>query len=247
MKLIEQIEHRPYPLPGGFWVMRQVWNNLLFAHWPVPLEVMRPLVPSRLELDTYDGQAWIGVVPFYMSGVQVRGFFPVPTTSNFAELNVRTYVKVGDRPGVFFFSLDAASPLAVATARQWFHLPYFNARMSCLVQDEEVRYSSQRTHRNAPPAELSATYGPTGDIFTAKPGSLEDFLTSRYCLYAVDRRQNIYRGEIHHAPWPLQPAQAEITTNTMALAANIKLPDVSPLLQFSKRLEVVVWALRRVN
>jgi uncharacterized protein YqjF (DUF2071 family) len=247
MKLIEQTEHRPYPLAGGFWVMRQTWNNLLFAHWPIAPEVMRSLIPARLELDTYEGQAWVGVVPFYMTGVQVRGFVPVPATTNFAELNVRTYVKVGGRPGVFFFSLDAASPIAVATARQWFHLPYFNARMSIIPQGDKFSYFSHRTHRNAPPADFEATYGPTGEVFEAKLGSLEDWLTARYCLYAVDRRERVYRGEIHHLPWPLQRAEAAIKTNSMAQAGGIQLPDIPPLLHFSRRLEVLIWALRRVK
>lgn len=247
MTLLDQIEHRPYALAKGPWIMRQVWNDLLFAHWPVPPEVIRPLIPPQLELDTFDGQAWLGVVPFHMSGIRVRGLTPIPYTSAFAELNVRTYVAFNGRPGVVFFSLDAASPPAVMAARRWFYLPYFNARMPFRVQGDTVTYASQRTHRGAPPAEFAAAYGPTGPVYLPQPGTLDNWLTARYCLYTVDSRQRVFRGEIHHQPWPLQPAQAEITTNTMTQAAGISLPERPPLLHFSKRLDVLIWPLKVVG
>jgi uncharacterized protein len=247
LKLLQQIEHRPYALAEGSWIMRQVWNDLLFAHWPLPPEVIRPFIPPQFDLDTFDGQAWLGVVPFHMTGVRVRGLTPIPFTSHFAELNVRTYVSYGGRPGVIFFSLDAASPLAVMAARHWFYLPYFNARMPFRVKGDNVTYSSQRTHRGAPPAEFTATYAPTGPVFLAQSGTLEDWLTARYCLFTVDPRHRVLRGEIHHQPWPLQPAQAAITANTMAQAAGLTLPDKEPLLYFSKRLDVLIWPLKVVG
>ncbi len=247
MKLLQQIEHRPYALANGPWIMRQVWNDLLFAHWPLPPEVIRPLIPSQLELDTFEGQAWLGVVPFHMTRVRVRGLPPIPFIYHFAELNVRTYISFGGRPGVIFFSLDAASLPAVLAARRWYHLPYFKARMPFQVQGDNVQYASHRTHRGASPAEFAATYAPTGPVFTAQSGTLEDWLTARYCLYTVDPRQRVLRGEIHHQPWPLQPAQACITTNTMAQAAGITLPDKEPLLHFSKRLTVLIWPLKVVG
>ena len=247
MKLLEQVAHRPYPLVKGPWVMRQVWNDLLFAHWPVPPEVMRSLIPPQLELDTYDGHAWVGVVPFHMSGIRVRGLTPIPYTSAFAELNVRTYVTYQGRPGVVFFSLDAASPPAVLAARRWFHLPYFNARMVAQVEGDNITYSSTRTHRNAPAAEFAATYRPTGPVSYPKVGTIDNWLTARYCLYTVDPRQRVFRGEIHHLPWPLQPAEATVTKNMMAQAAGISLPDQPPLLHFSKRLDVLIWPLRLVG
>jgi uncharacterized protein YqjF (DUF2071 family) len=228
--------------------MRQVWNDLLFAHWPVPPEVMRPFIPPRLELDTFEGSAWVGVVPFHMTGVRLRAFPPVPYTHAFAELNVRTYVSFGGRPGVYFFSLDAASAPAVWAARNFFHLPYFNARMSFTVaEDATVTYSSTRTHRHAPPARLEATYGPTAPVFQAQPGSIEDWLTARYCLYTTGARRRVYRGEIHHLPWPLQRAQATLTENSLAGAAGITLPDRAPLLYFAKRLAVLIWPLQKVG
>lgn len=245
--LLEQAAHRPYPLQKGFWIMRQVWNDLLFAHWPVAPEMMRPLIPPSLDLDTFEGACWVGVVPFHMTNVQVRGLPPIPLTSHFAELNVRTYVVYQGRPGVYFFSLDAASAPAVWAARTFFHLPYFNARMPFKVEGDTVTYSSTRTHRNAPPARLEATYGPTGKIELATPGSIAEWLTARYNLLTTDARHRVYRGEIHHTAWPLQPAQADFKVNTLAQAAGIALPDQSPLLHFAKRLEVLIWPLHAVG
>src|SRR5262245_21709039 len=154
--------HRPWPLPSGPWVMAQVWQDLLFAHWPIETAALRALVPASLALDTFDGRAWLGVVPFRMSGVRLRATPALPWLSAFAELNVRTYVTAEGKPGVFFFSLDAANPVAVAAARRFFHLPYFRARMSCRPDGDGIHYASRRNHRGAPPAELRGSSRPLG-------------------------------------------------------------------------------------
>ncbi len=150
---LEQLAHRPWPLPAGPWVMAQTWHDLLFAHWPVPIATLRPHIPTCLAIDTFEGQAWLAVVPFRMSGVRLRGT-PAPWLSAFPELNVRTYVAADGKPGVWFFSLDAGNPLAVAIARAWFHLPYFRARMSCEERNDWIEYKSERTHRHHPPWPL---------------------------------------------------------------------------------------------
>lgn len=243
---LENIEHRPWPLPGGPWVMAQSWHDLLFAHWPVPREQLQRQIPDALEVDTWEGQAWVGVVPFRMSGVRLRGTPGVAGLSAFPELNVRTYVTAEDKPGVWFFSLDAANAIAVAVARRWFHLPYYRARMSCKGR-KWVEYASKRTHRGARTAELQAHYQAVGETFVPHAGSLEYFLTERYCLYAADGKGRIYRGEIHHGPWTLQPAEAELNVNTMAAAAGIVLPQSEPLLHFAKRQDMVAWAPRPVR
>lgn len=237
---LKVVEHRPWPLPSGPWVMEQVWNDLLFAHWPVSPETLRPLVPQQLPLDTYEGQCWIGVVPFWMSGVQPRGIPEIPGLSRFPELNVRTYVTLGGKPGVYFFSLDAGSRLAVWGARAFYHLAYFYAEMSVEPAGNEFAYRSSRRGSNA---ELRARYAPHSAIRLRAPGTLEHWLTERYCLYTAHRAR-IYRCEIHHAPWPLQDASAQISANTMASAAGIHLPHAPPLLHFSKRQEVLVWPLQ---
>ncbi len=244
MDFITSTQHRPWSKPNSPWVMFQIWHDLLFAHWPVPLEVMRARIPSTLELDTFDGAAWVGVVPFRMSCVRPRWLPAVPWLSAFPELNVRTYVTYGGKAGVYFFSLDAGNPVAVRIARSGFHLPYYDARMKCQSDtDEFVAYESVRTHRGAAPAEFRARYRPTGEIYRSEAGSLDHWLTERYALYTTNRRGEVLRGEIHHVPWPLQPAEAEIFTNTMTQPVGITLPDVSPVLHFARQLKVVVWPL----
>jgi hypothetical protein len=194
-----------------------------------------------LELDTFDRQTWVGVVPFWMSGVRPRGSPAIPGLSRFPELNVRTYVTFGGKPGVHFFSLDAASLPAVCTARALYHLPYFHAKMKAEAAGEEVLYSSNRRRANA---EFRGRYGPGAPAQARQPGTIERWLTERYCLYTV-HRGDVYRGEIHHVPWPLQDAHAEIEINSMAAAANIPLPDTRPWLHFARRLDVLIWPLRR--
>jgi uncharacterized protein YqjF (DUF2071 family) len=226
--------------------MAMSWHDLLFAHWPVDVAALRPLVPSALAIEVFDGAAWLGVVPFRMSGVRVRGLPALPGSGAFPELNVRTYVTVGGRPGVWFFSLDAASRLAVRTARSVFHLPYYDADMTCRADGDDVVYRSRRTHAGAPPAEFVARYGPTGAAFRATPGSLEHWLTERYCLYAARPDGGLLRGEVHHAPWPLQPARATIEVETTAAAAGLAVKVPAPHLLFARRLDVVGWAPERI-
>jgi uncharacterized protein len=243
---LDATSHRPWPAPSRPWVLAQQWHHLLFAHWPLPLATLRPLIPAGLEVDTFGGEAWVGVVPFRMMGVHRRGIPAAAWYSEFPELNVRTYVRVGDRPGVYFFSLDASSPAAVWTARRWAGLPYFRADMDVGHEGETIVYRSRRTHPGAPPAEFAARYAPVGAPFRADPSTLEHWLTERYCLYTVNDKGVPRRLEVHHAPWPLQPARAEITLNTMASAAGIALPNIPPICHFARRLDVVTWGPRRV-
>jgi uncharacterized protein YqjF (DUF2071 family) len=233
--------HRPWPLPARPWVMYQRWHDLLFAHWALPPDQVRPLVPRELELDTFDGKAWIGVIPFWMSHVRFRAMPPIPTASTFPELNVRTYVRLPkepDKPGVYFFSLDAASLLAVLGARAGAGLPYFWANMRAKVSETDVEYLSMR--RRGPAAQLIARYRAHGGVPTNKT-DLEQFATERYCLYTVGAGK-VHRIQIHHLPWPLQPAEAEFDVNTMAEASGLKLPPEKPVLQFAKFLEVYIFA-----
>lgn len=243
--ILAQTTHRPYPLPAGAWVMQQTWYNLLFAHWPVPVDALRAQVPAQLELDTFEGQAWLGVVPFGMRDVYPRYTFPVPGLSDFLELNVRTYVTMGGRPGVFFFSLDAANLPAVMIARAWYRLPYVHARMTMReTAGGWIDYESVRVHSGVPPAMFQGRYRPVGDVWLSTPGSLEAFLTERYCLYTVADGV-AYRGEIHHIPWPLQHAEAEIAVNTMAKPHGLRL-EGPPHLLFARRIATMEWPIRRV-
>lgn len=244
--IFDQTKHRPWPLPSGPWIMAQSWHDLLFAHWPVDAAVLRSHIPAPLEIDTFNGHAWLGIVPFSMSGVRLRWTPPVPGLSAFPELNVRTYVTAQGKAGVWFFSLDAASALAVAAARFSFHLPYFRARMQCSQADDWIKYESRRTHRGAPGAVLEGRYRAVGDRFEATRGTLEHFLTERYCLYSAASGR-IYRGEIHHPPWLLRAAEATFTRNSMTEAAGLALPAGPPLLHFARRQDMVAWAPYRVT
>ncbi len=232
--------HRPWPMPRAPWVMTQSWHDLLFAHWRVDVSALRQAVPEAFDLDLFDGDAWIGVVPFQMRNVGLRATPVLPWISAFPELNVRTYVRVADRPGVYFFSLDAARWLAVAAARALLNLPYYAADMTIEHRDGGVHYESAR--RTRPRAQFQATYEPVGAPFLALTGSIEYFLAERYCLYHHDRSGAPYRLDIHHAPWSLQSAHATITENTMASASHLMLNGAPPLLHFGRRQDVVTWA-----
>jgi uncharacterized protein YqjF (DUF2071 family) len=237
--------HRGLPLPGRPWAMGQTWTDLLFAHWPVEPAHMRRLVPAQLPLDVRDGRAWLGITPFEVRGLRPRGAPPPGPLARFPELNVRTYVDLDGMPGIWFFSLDAGSRAAVATARLTYRLPYFPARMRVVRSGGWIGYESERRGDGDQPA-LHARYRPTGAATRAAPGSVEHWLTERYRLYAADRRGRVWRGDIHHTQWPLQPAEADIACDPMA--APLGLPcDGPPLLHFACRQDVVVWRLERVR
>jgi uncharacterized protein YqjF (DUF2071 family) len=243
--LLLQTEHRPIPMPSGPWIMKQNWHDLLFAHWALSPEKIRPLVPRELELDLYDGKAWIAVTPFWMSGIRGHLAPPLPFFSKFCELNVRTYVRYKGVPGVYFFSLDAASLPAVLGARATYKLPYFHAAMLIRSSGESFEYSSSRLQEPRL-AKFHATYRPVSPPLVRERGSVEYFLTERYCLYTVHQGE-VLRAYIHHVPWHLQEAQAEIEINTMAEAAGVELPASQPLLHFSRSIEVLVWWPEKVG
>ena len=238
-QLLLKHAHRPFPLPSHPWVMTMSWEHLLFAHWEIPVSIMRDRVPPSLELDLWEGRAWIGLVPFQMNRVGPRGLNWLPWVSAFPEINLRTYVKKKGKAGVFFFSLDAANWLAVIAARIGFHLPYYWAQIHKTLDGPRVRYESTRWLGGE--ARLAVEFQPTGEITHAAPGSFDHFLTERYCLYAVDRRGQAYCSEVHHLPWPLQPAEVHFERNTMGAWMNLPLPDTRPVLHFARRLDVVAW------
>jgi uncharacterized protein YqjF (DUF2071 family) len=238
--------------------MAMNWHDLLFLHWPVPPESLRRLIPAGLELDLHpDGSgrpaAWLGIVPFTMTGVRARFTPALPWFGAFHEINVRTYVRVGRAdpgdsfPGVWFFSLDAANPVAVAVARHTFCLPYFSARMSLSHDGERVVYRSTRTHRGAAAASCGGSYRPIAPERQSTPGTLEHRLTERYCLYSACPRGSLYRADIHHAPWPLQTAEADVRMNTMSQQLALALPEIAPLAHFARRLDVAAWLPHRVE
>jgi uncharacterized protein YqjF (DUF2071 family) len=242
--ILDKTDHRPWPMPDSPWVMTQTWHDLLFAHWRVPVKELREKVPGEFELDLFENEAWLGIVPFRMTNVAPRGIPSVPGVSEFPELNVRTYVRVGDKPGVFFFSLDAGSSVAVATARTTLNMPYFDAAMKVENIGKAVRYQSAR--RSEPAAGLSVMYEPHDQVFRARKDTLEYFLTERYCLYHRDHSGRPYRLDIHHPPWRLQEATAAFERNSMAEAAGLRTSG-SPLLHFARRQDMVAWLPSRLE
>ena len=232
--------------PPGPWAMTQRWHDLLFAHWRCSATDLRGRIPAPLEIDTFDGTPWIGVVPFRMSGVRVRATPPIPTAHAFLELNVRTYVTLDGRPGVWFFSLDAESSLAVIGARLGVRLPYFRATMRLTRDGERIEYTSDRWKLAGNEASFAATYHGIGDPTEATPRSLDHFLTERYSLYASDGKR-IWRGDIVHPPWRLQRGVARINRNSMAEAAGITTSRHEPLLHFSAFQDVRLWRPTRVR
>lgn len=238
--------HRPWPVPGGPWVMGQSWLDLLFHHVPVDADALRPHVPASLALDRFDGAAWISVAAFEIRGTRLRGLPPVPRLSRFPELNVRTYVMHGDRPGIWFFSLDAPGALAVATARRVYRLPYFRAAMAIEHDGPWVSFHSDRVDRRGPRVGFAARYRATDPPRPAAPGSLAAWLVERYRLYAVDPRGRVLSGDIHHEPWSLRPAEAEIAADTTLAGLGVA-PAGEPVLHVAGRQDVVFWPPRRAG
>jgi uncharacterized protein len=236
---LERLEHRPWPVPARGWTMGQTWEELLFAHWRVPAEELRKHVPAGLEVEEFDGSGWVGVTPFRLTGLRGRGMLPLPYVSEFLELNVRTYVTAQEKPGIWFFSLDASSRVAVELARRVYRLPYFHARMSATRRADWIAYECSRIDEAG--RVFSGRYRPEGAVFHAEPGTLEWFLTERYCLYTTDRGA-LARAEIHHELWPLQQAEAEIE---LVSISPVELRG-DPLLHFSRRQDVVIWPLQSV-
>jgi uncharacterized protein YqjF (DUF2071 family) len=244
-EIVDVVAHRPWRMPDRPWVMTQTWHDLLFAHWAMDPREIRSKVPPDFDLDLFEGNAWIGIVPFYMTNVAPRGIPSLPWVSEFPELNVRTYVSMADRPGVYFFSLDAGSALAAHAARILLNLPYHSASMTVTRNGNIINYHSHRDDKGN--AEFSATYEPVGEPFEPSKGSLEYFLTERYCLYHRDHQSAPYRLEIHHPPWTLQRARARLGPNGLADVNGLALPPEPPLLHFAKRQDMVAWAPTSVD
>ena len=232
--------------PDSMAIMRQHWGKLLFMHWPIGEKLLRPLIPAQLIIDSYAGSAWIGVIPFTMWGIRASFLPPIPGTSTFHELNVRTYVTLNGIPGVWFFSLDAANRLAVWAARKLYNLPYFNAQMSLDQIDNTIHYLSTRQDARGAPAELKTIWTIGESLPRSSPGSIEFFLTERYCLYS-ERHDQLYRAQIHHQPWPLQAAKLSSFSSTMIESLGVFTPPGDPLLHYAEELSVDIWQLKKVE
>jgi uncharacterized protein len=243
---------RTWATPRRPWAIRMIWRDLLFAHWPINPHELSDQLPPGLKLDTFDSQAWIGIVPFHMTGIRPHCMPPLPGLSAFPELNLRTYVVADGKPGVWFLSLDATSGVAVRIARRFFHLPYGEARIRCrTTPDGWIDFRSKRVDRHYPPAEFAARYRPLPRQDGARDAgfeldSLSNWLTARFCLYSANHRGQLFRGEINHEVWLLEPAEAIFEANTLTKALGVTLPNCEPLLHFSRRIEAVAWTVEPV-
>lgn len=252
LEYLVRTSHRPRPLPSGRWMMTQRWNDLLFAHWPVPASSIAPLVPEGLQVDTFQGSAWLGVVPFWMDRIKFRGMPPIPGARSFPELSLRTYVRDHQTgtPGVCLLSLEANNLLAVAVGRTFYRLPYHWAEMR-LEQRTEREFSFYSRRRFASqPVLFMARYrglGPTRRLAESRSGTLEYFLMERSCIFSSNRAGQPIRMNLHHVSWPLEEAEAEIERNDLAAAIGIRLPDQEPVLHYSRRLAVYVWPAELVR
>ena len=244
--------HKPRPLPSGRWVMTNRLNDLLFAHWPMTPSALSPFIPEGLQLDTCQGSAWVGVVPFWMDRIKLRGLPSIPGARHFPEVNLRTYVRDprGGMPGVYFLSIDASNFFGSAAARLLYNLPCHWAEMRHEQRSErEFAFYSRRRFASSE-VIFKARYrglGPTKKLAESRAGSLEYFLTERYCLFTLDRDGELARASIHHVPWPLEQAEAEIERNDLAAAMGLKLPKSEPVLHYSRRMAIYVWQLERLH
>ncbi len=230
------------------WIMTQKWDNLLFAHWPVSVQSLRPFIPDMLELDTYDGYAWIGVIAFEMSRIRLRGMPVIPWTVPFPEINVRTYVKGNAKPGVFFMTLDASNPFIIQAARLWYRLPYYRAAMAVARTEKTIMFRSERVGVDDPAAQFQGSYRPVSSPFSGEKGTIEHWLTERYTFYCKScRTDDVFMGEIYHEPWQLQKAEVRIEHNTMADAFGIHLPQPPVLSHYSPGTEAYIWCCRKLK
>jgi uncharacterized protein YqjF (DUF2071 family) len=234
--------HRPKGQP----VMHQTWGKLLFMHWRISENLLRPHVPESLEIDTYGGSAWIAIVPFTMWDIRALPPYvpPFPGLNAMHELNVRTYVHYNGEPGVWFFSLDTNSRAAVLGARAVYHLPYYNAEIEIKERGNRIHYILDR--EDDPHAAFDATWLTGDPLPQSQPGSQEFFLTERYMLY-TEHDDELYRARIYHDPWPLQEAELTKWGSSMLEASNLRQPKTEPIVHYAEELDVDIWFLEKVN
>lgn len=247
LDLINDIAHRSSPLPSKNWVMKHTWSNLLFLHWPIHPSKLRPYIPSPLQIDTYDGFAWLGVVVFVIEGIYLRGLSNISLVPIIQEVNVRTYVRYGEKTGVYFLSLDANHWSTYTIAKHWYRLFYHPAKIS--IQDKEniFHIESIRKGKAETPIMLKGMYTPLAAEYIPKVGMVDHWVTERYCLYSTRNGKDIYCAKIHHRPWVLQQAEFEIETNTLFMPFYMDLRGAKPIAHFSKGVDALIWNINKAK
>ncbi len=251
-EFLVRTSHKPRPLPAGRWAMTQRWNDLLFAHWPIPAPAVEALLPEWLQADAYQGSAWLGAVPFWLDRIKIRGVPTIPGLRHFPDLNLRTYVRdrITGTPGFYCFSVDCSNLLTVVAAHAVYHLPYRLAEMRLEPRSEREFGFYSRRRFSRPDVIFKARYrglGPTHKTAEIHPGSFEYFFSERPCVFSTNRAGEPIRANLHHVPWPLEEAEADIERNDLAVAVGIRLPDQKPILHYSRRLAVYVWPAELVR
>jgi uncharacterized protein YqjF (DUF2071 family) len=232
-------------MPYEKWIMKQSWKNVFFIHLPVSAPSLRPHIPSCLDLDVYEGEPWISLVLFTIEGIYLKGI-PFSVVSAFPEINVRTYISYNKRPGVFFLSLDAKHWATYTIAKKWYHLPYYESQISVKQTNQFTSYNSIRKDRKVVPAEFKGTLKSLSETFYSKQNSLEYWLTERYYLYSSNQGKDAFRAKIHHEPWQLQEAKAEINANTLISSMNILPLNEDPIVHFSTGTNVLISNLNKL-
>jgi uncharacterized protein YqjF (DUF2071 family) len=234
---IDKLLHPHVTLP---WVLFMTWRDLLFASWRVPPEIVRAKVPPELDLDTFDGSAWVTLVPMHVTGMHYRDVPPIPGMVTLRELNFRTYVKRNGKGGVYFLSIECPAIVSDWMALHLFKVPYLKAQIVMANDGVTYHYASERTQSDMPPAAFFGTFSPSGETASPAPGSLESFLVERFCLFFV-KDGKVYRGDIHHEAWKLQSAELNIGYNTIAKAAGFDLAEKPDHIAFSPATDTLVW------
>jgi uncharacterized protein YqjF (DUF2071 family) len=245
MNILNEISHRPYPLPSKKWIMRQTWSNLLFLHWPISPDTLRPYIPSHLQIDTFDGYAWLGVVAFSVAGIYPRGLSSLSLTPNFPEINVRTYVTCDGKPGIYFLSLDVDDWASYTIAKRWYHLPYSFARIRFQKEEQTFHFESIRKWTANSPIKFKGEFIPLPEVYYAQKRMLDHWFIERYCLFSSDKRGNIYCGDIHHCPWPLQKVMTNIKENTLFSPFHFDLTKIKPISHFSRGVDTLFWNIKK--
>ena len=242
-----QLDHRPFPLPSSPWFMSQMWEDLLFMHYPIDPGVLRNYVPQELELDVYENSGWISIIPFKVTKMRARGIPPLPLVNAFLEINVRTYVKYKDIPGIYFFSLDANHFLYVIGLKTAIGLPYKHAYMVCKQMNNAFQFKSHRLSDKSTSEKIDLTYTRGNVLFETLPGTLDYWLLERYCMYSYLGKYLI-RGDIHHDKWKVSKATATTTINTMiSFLSTDNCPKIPSLLHYSKRRRVFCYPPKKVG
>ncbi|KKI92857.1 hypothetical protein WQ54_06630 [Bacillus sp. SA1-12] len=247
MNLLNDIIHRPFPLPSKKYIMRQTWRNLLFLHWPIPIEKLRPHIPSALQIDTFNGSAWLGIILFVIDGIFPFGVSSLSLTPRFPEINVRTYVKCNGKPGIYFMSIDVGNWASLKIAKKWYRLPYHSAEISFRKEGQTFHCQSRRKGYEHTPIVFKSKYVPISGVYFPKEGTLDHWLTERYCLFSSHNGINIYCGEIHHRPWPLQKAEIELGINTLFTPYQFDLSGVNPIAHFSTGVDSLMWNIKKIQ